>query len=391
MKIKSFFQNIFLLAIAIAIALILLEITLRILPVKSDYVLEEQKAMRRENEFVFYEFDRTLGWKNKPLSEGPFTMPDSTTYVKINSKGLRDSEYDYEKPSGVKRILVLGDSFTWGYGVEKDEIFTERLEKMLGKGFEVINAGVSGYGTDQELLYLEKEGLKYNPDVILVAFASNDFTYDNRLNRLGYYPKPCFIVEDDSLVLTNVPLPELGKNSWEKLIKERDESLKKSVLKPGKGVEDFFENRTKAYPFLARLFKNTKYTLIKKLRENEKIRLRLDKARIALDTDETACEVTEKLFLRMKKTAESGGAKLVVFTIPYKVELEKLPSPYMEDFIVFFKRHGVPCVFPYREFLERFRKGDKLYLSHDDHWSAEGHDLAAKIIYRFLKKEKLFQ
>ena len=162
MKIKIFLQNSLLLSCSLVFVLIVLEIVLRILLYKQDDIfLKKQRSLRRDSEFVFYKYDRFLGWKNKPLSEGYFTMPDSTTFVKINSKGLRDKEYQYDKQRGVFRILVLGDSFTWGYGVELKEIFTERLENMLGKNVEVLNAGVTGYGTDQEMLFLEQEGLKY--------------------------------------------------------------------------------------------------------------------------------------------------------------------------------------------------------------------------------------
>jgi len=116
-----------------------------------------------------YLFDETLGWRNIPGWRGVTGGKE----LAINSKGLRDRDYAYRKPPGVKRILVLGDSYTWGYGVRNDEVYTEVLERRFeqeGRKWEVINSGVSGYGTDQEYLWFRTEGVKYQPDLVVVAF-----------------------------------------------------------------------------------------------------------------------------------------------------------------------------------------------------------------------------
>lgn len=120
-----------------------------------------------------YLFDAMLGWKNIPNWK-------ATTHGKtltINSRGLRDREYDYERTPGVPRMLVLGDSFTWGYGVSDEEIFTEVLEERLAsdsRPWEVVNTGVSGWGTDQQYLYFRSEGVRYRPDVVVLAFYLNN-------------------------------------------------------------------------------------------------------------------------------------------------------------------------------------------------------------------------
>jgi len=154
-----------------------------------------------------YLYDETLGWRNIPNWSA--TTYDRT--LTINSRGLRDREYPLAKPEGVFRILVLGDSFTWGYGVSDEEVFTERLEKALataGRSVEVLNAGVSGWGTDQELLYLEREGLQSSPDLVVLAF----FLYndpDNIRHSVQYgLQKPLFA--DTNLTLVNVPVPKPG-------------------------------------------------------------------------------------------------------------------------------------------------------------------------------------
>jgi lysophospholipase L1-like esterase len=155
-----------------------------------------------------YLYDSTLGWRNIPNWEASTNGRRLT----INSKGLRDFEYSYAKPSGVRRILVLGDSFAWGYGVADDEIFTEVIEERLardsllrGEKYEVVNTGVSGWGTDQEYLFLQREGFNYSPDIVVLAFfIVNDF--ENNESSIVYgLQKPVFANEE--LDLANVPVP----------------------------------------------------------------------------------------------------------------------------------------------------------------------------------------
>jgi lysophospholipase L1-like esterase len=99
----------------------------------------------------------------------------------INSHGLRDREYSLLKPTNTFRILALGDSFTYGHGVRSEETYVKQLEAILnrklghhGTRFEVLNAGVPGYNTHQELIHLQEVGLLYNPDAILLGFTMSD-------------------------------------------------------------------------------------------------------------------------------------------------------------------------------------------------------------------------
>ena len=377
MKIKRIFQNLALLALSVFIAMAFLEIVLRLVPDnKNARMMRGQDRLRRDNEFAFYEYDKFLGWKNKSLAEGPFVMPSSKTHVKINSKGLRDSEYAYEKEAGLTRILILGDSFTWGYGVEKKEIFTEKLEKMLGANFEVINAGVTGYGTDQELIFLEREGLKYHPDIVILAFASNDFMQDNVSDFLGYYPKPYFILSDGGLRTANFPLPEIDGNSWNKLYNLRKETMKKEFIEAPKRKI----GKLKSLSFLADRLKKLLYTLLRKAEFLSPLR--------ALGENEgrKGVTLTKALISRMNEDCKSADARLIVFIIPYKCALEKLPDPYMREFKEFFASNGIPYIDPYDDFLKKFGSGESFFLEYDDHWNASGHALAAETIYEFLKK-----
>jgi hypothetical protein len=136
-----------------------------------------------------YEDDSILGWKLKPNSVsilhyykgGPHPDGETITF-KINSKGLRDNEYEYDKPLGSRRILLLGDSFTFGAEVDQDETISQNMNFLLrNNNCQVLNCGVSGYGTIQEYLFLAQEGMKYSPDIVITLL----FAYNDGLENIG--------------------------------------------------------------------------------------------------------------------------------------------------------------------------------------------------------------
>ena len=117
---------------------------------------------------------------NDPGSEYRHKSADGTWHFRINQEGMRDDrEFSYDKPSGVKRIISLGDSFTIGYEVNVDQTFSAVLERQLreaGYHVQVLNTGVSGFSNAEEALYLERELLKYHPDVVVLSYFINDLT-----------------------------------------------------------------------------------------------------------------------------------------------------------------------------------------------------------------------
>lgn len=108
------------------------------------------------------------------------TSKDGSWRFTINNKGFRDTKpYHHTKPEGLLRVLVLGDSHTAGFEVHQDATYSAVLERGLlqrGVRVEVLNTGVSGFSTAEQLVFLEHEGLKYKPDVVVVGFFINDFT-----------------------------------------------------------------------------------------------------------------------------------------------------------------------------------------------------------------------
>jgi hypothetical protein len=117
---------------------------------------------------------------------GEMIVPEYRHAFTTNSAGLRGAkEYAPIKPAGTYRIIVLGDSVALGHGVGDEETFAALLERALTpiRPTEVLNLGVSGYGTAEELIQLRHVGLSYQPDLVVLAYFPND-PYNNVVSRL---------------------------------------------------------------------------------------------------------------------------------------------------------------------------------------------------------------
>jgi len=114
--------------------------------------------------------DPILNWRFVPNS----TVQDGNVISHYNSAGFRDVEHAVEKPAHVTRVVVIGDSVTEGSGVREEELFAGHIQALLGSRYEVINLGMSGLNTLQEIHILDVEGMKYAPDVVVVNFILND-------------------------------------------------------------------------------------------------------------------------------------------------------------------------------------------------------------------------
>jgi len=106
------------------------------------------------------------------------TTFDGTWQFRTNRQGYRnDADFNYEKPQGTVRVLALGDSHTEGFEVRQEYTHSAALERILrkqGTRAEVYNTGVSGFGTAEELVFLENEGVKYHPDYVVLGYFAND-------------------------------------------------------------------------------------------------------------------------------------------------------------------------------------------------------------------------
>ncbi len=140
---------------------------------------------------------------------GYFDENNGITYD-INSHGLHGPEITKEKLEGTFRILGIGDSFTFGQGVKEQDTFLRRLDRSLNaspkvvRPVEVLNAGVLGYNTRDEVVYLEHQWLEYDTDLVLIAFylneAYSDFTFVNNGDGQGIYFTPTGFANQSYLV-----------------------------------------------------------------------------------------------------------------------------------------------------------------------------------------------
>ena len=138
---------------------------------------------------------RRMVWEEHPTLGAGYTLIKPGSHyewqgipVEINSQGLRGPETTHEKPPATFRILNLGDSIVMGWGVREEATYGRRLEVVLNEEssgdlrFEVINAGVPGWNLENSLAYLQAEGLKYEPDLILLGLTlTNDVKGDSAL------------------------------------------------------------------------------------------------------------------------------------------------------------------------------------------------------------------
>ena len=150
----------------------LVEGALRLVPAWS-------RATTRDERFAFnpYRPDGQLGFALHPGVQVRQVDRDFSVAVTVNSLGMRGPERVPSKRPGPARILLLGDSFAFGWGVEQEEAFGARLERLLTERVgpvEVWSAAVPGWSTDQHYLYLHTRGLGLAPDLVLLATGEND-------------------------------------------------------------------------------------------------------------------------------------------------------------------------------------------------------------------------
>jgi hypothetical protein len=279
----------------------------------------------------------TRGWTLKPDIKD-LTIFDRKT-LNSNSKGLRGkAEYEYQRTAGKRRILVFGDSFTFGEEVSDDETYPHHLESAL-PNTEVLNFGMQGYGHDQMLLYLKEEGVKYHPDIVILGFAYLDI-YRN-LWTFFAYAKPKFELVSGRLELTNVPVPT------------PDRVLAQEPYRP------------KALDLAVILRDKFLWTVGK--------------------TDTEARNLTAPIFDAIVATTRSMGAVPVFVEMPVMEEIDDASDSLTrrEQFLnTYCKDRGVACLFLRPRFRQEIKRGAKL--KSKGHWDPEEHRLAAEQITDFL-------
>lgn len=178
---------------------------------------------------AYVEHDPGLGWRYRPGMVERHASDEFDVEVRTNARGFRGPDWNLDSPAGASRkprVLVLGDSYAFGWGVTFEESLPARLQ-ALRPDWNVLGAGVSGYGTDQECLLLEKLDGTVRPDCVVVVFCDNDLL--ECADDVAYgKSKPRFVRTGGELVLEGVPVPfpwlerasfvwrALRKASWER-------------------------------------------------------------------------------------------------------------------------------------------------------------------------------
>lgn len=188
--------NLILFAGSLITATILAEIVLRFLlpaPITWRFPQEE------------YRFDAEIGhWLES--NQTSFTHDKEVT---TNSQGLRDSEYDKLPPPGIRRILALGDSQTFGNGLAQADTWPAQLERKLGDGYQVLNGGLPASDTWQHEIILRRLMDIYHPDAVILAFYINDVVtkpntirFSQRSDRNSPSARLIYILKQSALLMS---------------------------------------------------------------------------------------------------------------------------------------------------------------------------------------------
>jgi len=302
-------------------------------------------ASRRGKSEVAYSFDvhhPTRGWALRPGIRDMTVFGDRV--LNSNSRGLRGrAEHAYDKPPGVRRVLVLGDSFTFGEDVSDDETYAHFLQQRL-PGVEVLNLGVHGYGHDQMLLYLREEGRKYRPDVVVLGFLYDDM--DRNLLGFRDYAKPRFELSQGRLELHNVPVPS------------PDEMLRREVFRSK--VLDLWTIFRGRWEWLAGT------------------------------AEERMKQLTLAILDEMARIIRAAGAQPAYAYLPVWGELTKADMAMTRRERFFFnycRERGIQSMYLRRFFLTKLRAGTKFRVY--GHWGPEEHRTAAEGIGAYLLEKGL--
>jgi stress-induced morphogen len=363
----SLAARLLLVVIGIGVPLLLAEATLRVAgaTLPGDY-----------QTVSFAEAHPEFGRRNRP-GAGWKKTSEYTSWIEVNSKGLRGAEIDYPKPPGEFRILVTGDSFTFAEQVNQHETFTQLLEERLnseqaGLQYRVLNAGSNGWATANEAVYLTKEGVRFKPDVVIVALYLGNDVSDN-------YRRVATVS-----VAKEADLRLRGADSFEGPRRVLRRSELYTVFESG---------------VLAKLpiwgDDGGSYSSDRR-------------APRTLEEAQEAWAITEELLDRMRDVTESQGARFMVLVVPSATavaqrggtavrETDDEDEEESRDDIKpgFEDPHGTLAELTERaglislDLLNELRRADnrikeRLYYRQNAHWTAAGHQVAAEQLYEFL-------
>lgn len=316
------------------------------------FLLEKIDLTQTHDANAMHVSDPDLGWT---LGQN-VRRPEFST----NSLGLRGQrEYEIPRPSGAHRGMVLGDSFSMGYGASDDDTYATQMEALL-PNTEVPNLAVGGYGVDQAILRWEKIGRQLLPDFVVLGVFIQDFHRNVHTWRFEA-PKPRFHVVDGALQLSTYELPPL---------------------------EDLTDNAARMRVELAGLYRTPRVWLAGEY----VFRRVLNKLRGHREPDETfdeKAQILRLLIARLAADCRASGIGLMVCSI----RMQTLHYPD-EQRIVDVVAAG--CADQNVAYLPLARgldatpqqlKQGPIYDPATGHWAPLGHRLAAEQIVAFLRQQ----
>ena len=295
----------------------------------------------QEGRYDYDLFDPLLGWlPKKNYSHGGVTT---------NSLGIRSTrEYSFERVAGVRRIVLIGDSFTWGEAtwsseISNEETFATRLETDL-PNTEALNLGVHGWGTDQQLIYLYELGLRFQPDLVILGFFEANL--ERNVATFHGYSKPRFFLEDGALVLRNTPILD-GEAFLETPFELPSFYLGKLIGKGASAVLD----RTKFRPIEGR----------------------------------EAWHITQAIFEAAKRKSEAAGAEFLLVDIPFGV---RRPATSIERAVTKWAADSETHYVSLREHFIGLPRTEWSKIN-DGHFTVRGHAETAKALIGYIENANL--
>ena len=378
--------------------LILAAVVFVALPILAEFAL---RICRVQFDPQLYAPNRNLGWVLRPRENGIVAV-ETRQFVRINSHGFRDEERDYDKPPDAVRIAVLGNSWTEALQVPLQKTYCSVLQQRLtqspcfrGKRVEVLNFGVAGYSTAQELMTLQQEVWKYHPDLILLAFypardiANNIRELNNAVNP---EQSPYFVYRGDKLVLDDsfrtLPVLQERQIALQNLNYWLSQHFR--TLQAISAMQRFTKIRVAMAAVHERAQQagvdNLEYTIY---------------APPALPDMRRAWSITEGLLLAMRDEVKSHGAEFRIITLATRPQV--IPDPakraelmrklgvgnlsYADDRIREFAAHEHIPVTNLAPALSDYAKSHRVYLNGFNpsnlgagHWNETGHRIAAETI-----------
>lgn len=349
----------------------------------------------------FWEHDPVLGVRLVPGATGTWSQEDRefVVPVAVNDHGRRDVERPWEKPPGVRRVLVLGDSFVEAMQVPLEETFYRQLEAALdarapGVRHEVLGAGVSGYGTAGAVLYYERDGRRYAPDLVLLAFYPGNDVRNNSPTLEDRFPP----VYDDAGVLVRVEGPT------------RDASAQGGWLPEWKTKRHLRRVILTQQPQIAAALVSLgllRPEAVRAVPEENGIPVAYGVFAEPLPPAwRDAWERTEALVERLATAAGASGARfsVAIGSVREQVYPElwreilaqhpamaerawNLDAP-QQRIASWCERRGVPCIALAPHFRSAAEGGEsQLHFRHDGHWTAAGHRLVAEVLTDFVARQ----